>query len=93
MNLVNRLSLFTLDTCPLRDAYKVQMTVHHVLIGHFTRAITRDAASGSSAVSTCAAAALRFRAALSQDARARAQTASHVLRDADQAELPGLACP
>jgi hypothetical protein len=36
VNLVNRSSLFTFDTCPLRDAYKVQMTVHHVLIGDFT---------------------------------------------------------
>jgi hypothetical protein len=36
VKLVNRLSLFTLVTCPLRDAYKVQMTVYHVLIGDFT---------------------------------------------------------
>jgi ATP-dependent Lon protease len=55
------------------------MTIHHVLIRDFTRAITRDAASGSSAVSTCAAAALHFRAAVSQDAGARATTASHIL--------------
>ena len=60
MKLVNRVSLFTLDTCPLPDAHKVQMTVHHVLIRHVTEAITRDAASGSGAVSTCAAAALHF---------------------------------
>ncbi len=57
---MNRFSLSTLDTCPLPDAYKVQMTPHHVLIRDFTRAITRDAASGSGAVSTCAAAALHF---------------------------------
>ena len=83
VKLVNRFSLFTLDTCPLLDAHKVQMTVHHVLIRDFTRAITRDAASGSGAVSTCAAAALHFRAAVSQDAGARASKASDVLRDVD----------
>src|SRR5882757_9093167 len=93
MRLVNRFSLFTLDTCPLLDAYKVQMTLHHVFIRDFTRAITCDAPSGSGAVSTCAAAALHFRAAVSQDAGARAPTASHILCDPDQAELPGLACP
>ena len=65
----------------------------HVLIHNFTRAITRDAASGSCAVSTCAAAALHFRAAVSQDAGARASKTSDVLRDVDQADLPGLACP
>lgn len=82
MKLVNRSSLFTLDTCPLLDTHKVQMT-KHVLIHNFTQAITRDAASGSGAVSARAAAALHFRAAVSQDARARASTASHVLRGAD----------
>ena len=92
MKLVNVSSPFTLDTCPLLDTHKIQMT-KHVLIRNFTRAITRDAASGSGAVSTRAAAALHFRAAVSQDAGARASTSSHVLRDADQAELPGLACP
>ena len=93
MKLLNRLSLFTLDTCPLLDAYKVQMTLHHVLIRDFTRAITRDAASGSGVVSACPSAALHFRAAVSQDAGARASKASDVLRDIDQADLPGLACP
>ena len=83
MKLVNRLSTFTLDTCPLLDTYKVQMTIQHVLIHNFTRAITRDAASGSRAVSTRAAAALHFRAAVSQDAGARASKASDVLRDVD----------
>src|SRR5204863_912072 len=91
VKLVNRSSLFTLDTCPLLDTHKVQMT-KHVLIHNFTQAITRDAASGSGAVSARAAAALHFRVAVSQDARARASTASHVLRGADYADLPGLEC-
>ena len=73
--------LFTLETCPLLDTHKVQMTLHHVLIRDFTRAITRDAASGSRAVSTRTAAALHFRGAVSQDAGARASKASDVLRD------------
>jgi len=73
-------SLFTLETCPLLDTHKVQMT-KHVLIHNFTPAITRNAASGSRAVSTRAAAALHFRGAVSQDAAARASKASDVLRD------------
>ena len=81
MKLVNRSSLFTLDPCPLLEAYKVQVTLHHVLIRHVAQAITRDAASGSGAVSTRPAAALHFRGALSQDAGARASKASDVLRD------------
>ena len=36
------------------------MTLDHVFIRDFTREITRDAASGSGAVSTRAAAALHF---------------------------------
>ena len=74
------MSLFTLETCPLLDTHKVQMT-KHVLIHNFTPAITRNAASGSRAVSTRAAAALHFRGAVSQDAAARASKASDVLRD------------
>jgi hypothetical protein len=89
---VNCFTPFTLDTCPLPEANKVQMRLDHVVIRDFARAITSDAAPGSGAVSTRAAASLHFRAAVSQDARARAPTASDVLRDADQAELPGLAC-
>jgi len=73
-------SLFTRETCPLLDTHKVQMA-NHVLIHNSTRAITRDAASGSRAVSTRAAAALHFRDAVSQDAGARASKASDVLRD------------
>ena len=74
------MSLFTLETCPLLDTHKVQMT-KYVLIHNFAQAITRDAASGSRAVSTRAAAALHFRDAVSQDAGARASKASDVLRD------------
>ena len=74
------MSLFTLETCPLLDTHKVQMT-KHVLIHNSTRAITRDAASGSRALSTRVAAALHFRGAVSQDAGARASKASDVLRD------------
>ena len=79
---MTRFSLFALDTCPLLDTHKVQMT-KHVLIHNFTRAITRDAASGSGAVSARPAAALHFRAEISQDAGARASKASDVLRDVD----------
>ena len=74
------MSLFTLDTCPLLDTHKVQMT-KHVLIRNFARAITRDAASGSGAVSARPVAASHFRAEISQDAGARASKASDVLRD------------
>ena len=92
MKLVNRLSLFALDTCPLLDTHKVQMT-KHALIRNFTQAITRDAASGSGAFSARPAAALHFRVAVSQDAGTRASRPSDVLRDVDQADLPGLASP
>ena len=85
------MTLFTLDTCPLLDTYKVQMTKHG-FIHNFTPAITRNAASGSGAVSACAAATLHFRTAVSQNAGALASRASDVLRDVDQADLPGLAC-
>jgi len=63
----------------------------HVFIGKFTRTIAGHAASGSRAVSPRNAAAVHFRASLSQDAGARASRASDVLRDIDQADLPGLA--
>ena len=85
--MVNRFSLITLDPCRFLDAYKLQMSQHHVVIRHSTQQITRDAASGRCALSARAAAALHFRATVSQDAGARAPTASRFLRDPDQAEI------
>ena len=79
--------------CSFYNPYIVKKRKYHVFIRDFTRTITRDAASGSRAVSARAVAALHFRAAVSQNAGTRASTATHLLRDVDQAKLPGLACP
>src|SRR5947208_1825075 len=68
------------------------MTKDDAVIRHVTKRTSGDAAAGRRTFSARAVAPLHFRAAVSQDAGARASKASDVLRDSDQAELPGLAC-
>src|SRR5215471_4093999 len=63
----------------------------HAFVRNFAQATSGDAATGGRAFSTCVAAALHFRAALSRHAKTRASASSHVLRHADEAELPGVA--
>src|SRR6266446_8280198 len=66
-------------------------TTTHLFASNFPKATTGDAAAGCGAFSTRVAPAVHFRAAIPQDAQACTSTSSHVLRHANQAELPGMA--